>query len=231
MPPLERHNIGKMGWLRAAVMGANDGILSTASLVLGVAAANPTSRSAVLIAGIAGLAAGAGSMAVGEFVSVSSERDAEQADLALERRELKEDPEGELAELASIYMERGLSRHLALEVAHELTAGDALAAHARDELGITGHRMSRPILAAVSSFLAFAVGAVIPIASIAIPPTDIRSAVTIVVTILALAGLGTLGAVLGQAPWYRAAFRVSLGGAVVMALSFGIGRLVGTAVG
>lgn len=231
MPPLERHNVGKTAWLRAAVLGANDGILSTASLVLGVAAANPSSRSAVLIAGIAGLIAGAGSMAVGEYVSVSSQKDAEEVDLAMERRELIEDPDGELAELAGIYMDRGLSRHLALEVAKELTAEDALGAHARDELGITEITAARPLQAAVSSFLAFAVGAIIPIVSVAVPSSSWRAPVTVAVTIVALAALGATGAILGSASWKRAALRVSGGGVVAMALSSGIGHLLGTTVG
>ncbi len=211
------------------MLGANDGILSTAGLVLGVAAAN-ASTSAIATAGIAGLVAGALSMAAGEFVSVSSQRDVEVADLALERHELDQDPEGELRELADIYRDRGLSPELAQRVAEELSAGDRLAVHARDELGFDEETMARPVQAAWSSAVSFSLGAVVPLLAITLTPDAARITVTVGITLLALAGLGAVGARLGGAPLVRAAVRVAAWGAVAMALTYAIGAAVGTAV-
>ncbi len=227
--PEATHLVHRAGWLRAAVLGANDGIVSTASLVLGVAAAG-ASRSAIITAGVAGLAAGAMSMAAGEYVSVSSQRDVERADIERERLELAVDPEAELAELAAIYRDRGLSDELSWAVARELSAGDALAVHARDELGIDTHDLSRPFQAAWASAVAFSLGAAIPLLSISLMPASLRVAAAIVVTLIALAALGVAGAVLGGAPRIRAALRVVSWGAVAMAITMGIGALVGTAV-
>ncbi len=225
----EKHFSHRGGWLRAAVLGANDGILSTAGLVLGVAAAG-ASTSAIATAGVAGLVAGGLSMAAGEYVSVSSQRDAELADLRLEMRELESDPEGELAELAAIYAGRGLSPALALQVAQELTAGDALAVHARDELGIDENALARPLQAAWSSAVAFSLGAAVPLLTITLTPEAARIGLTVAVTLLALAALGGIGARLGGAPMERAALRVAAWGAVAMALTSAIGALVGAAV-
>ena len=228
-PHAEEHLSFRSNWLRAAVLGANDGILSTSSLVLGVAASG-ASGSAILTAGVAGLFAGAGSMAAGEYVSVSSQRDTENADLALEARELASDPEGELAELAGIYERRGLSPALAAEVAEALSAEDALEAHARDELGLADDRRARPLQAAGASALSFAVGAVLPLIAIGAFGSSVRVLACIVVTILALAGLGTLGARLGGAPELPAVARVVFWGAVAMGVTAAIGALVGSIV-
>jgi vacuolar iron transporter family protein len=228
-PHAEEHLSFRSNWLRAAVLGANDGILSTASLVLGVAASG-ASRSAIVTAGIAGLVAGAGSMAAGEYVSVSSQRDTEEADLRLETRELAEDPEGELAELTAIYEARGLKSELALEVATELMAHDALQAHARDELGLPEDRRARPLQAAGASALSFAVGAILPLLAIGLFGSSVRIAACVVVTILALGGLGTLGARLGGAPEIPALTRVVFWGVVAMGATSAIGALVGAAV-
>ncbi len=229
-PPYpERHLSHRAGWLRAAVLGANDGLVSTASLVLGVAAAG-ASRSTIVTTGIAGLVAGAMSMAAGEYVSVSSQRDTERADLARERRELYEQPDAELEELAGIYRSRGLSDDLAAEVARELSRGDRLRVHARDELGFELDNLARPFQAAWTSALSFAVGAAIPLLAIALGPATARVAAAAAVTLVALAGLGVTGARLGGAPTMRAAARVVLGGALAMAVTMAIGRLVGTAV-
>jgi vacuolar iron transporter family protein len=225
----EEHLSFRSNWLRAAVLGANDGILSTASLVLGVAASG-ASRSEIVTAGIAGLVAGAGSMAAGEYVSVSSQRDTEDADLRLEARELAADPEGELAELAAIYEARGLRPELAGEVAAALTASDALGAHARDELGLPEDRRAKPLQAAGASALSFAVGAILPLLAIGLFGSSIRIAACVVVTILALGGLGALGARLGGAPELPATMRVVFWGAVAMAATSAIGALVGAAV-
>ena len=225
----ERHLSHRAGWLRAAVLGANDGLVSTASLVLGVAAAG-ASRSTIVTTGIAGLVAGAMSMAAGEYVSVSSQRDTERADLARERRELYEQPDAELEELAGIYRSRGLSDDLAAEVARELSRGDRLRVHARDELGFELDNLARPFQAAWTSALSFAVGAAIPLLAIALVPATARVAAAAAVTLVALAGLGVTGARLGGAPTMRAAARVVLGGALAMAVTMAIGRLVGTAV-
>jgi VIT1/CCC1 family predicted Fe2+/Mn2+ transporter len=211
------------------VLGANDGILSTSSLVLGVAASG-ASGSAIVTAGVAGLFAGAGSMAAGEYVSVSSQRDTENADLRLEERELASDPAGELAELAGIYERRGLSPALAADVAAELSAHDALEAHARDELGLADDRRARPLQAAGASALSFAVGAVLPLLAIGIFGSSIRVVVCIAVTMLALAGLGALGARLGGAPEVPAVARVVFWGAVAIGVTSAIGALVGSVV-
>ncbi|MGN6274740.1 MAG: VIT1/CCC1 transporter family protein [Solirubrobacterales bacterium] len=204
-------------------------ILSTSSLVLGVAAAG-ASRSAIVTAGIAGLMAGAGSMAAGEYVSVSSQRDTEDADLRLERHELASDPEGELRELTGIYEGRGLKPELAAEVARGLTEHDALEAHARDELGLPEDRRARPLQAAGASALSFAVGALLPLLAIGVFGSSSRVVACIVVTLLALVGLGALGARLGGAPVPRAVLRVVFWGATAMAVTAGVGALVGTAV-
>jgi VIT1/CCC1 family predicted Fe2+/Mn2+ transporter len=225
----ERHLAHRAGWLRAAVLGANDGILSTASLVLGVAAAG-ASRAAIITAGVAGLVAGATAMAAGEYVSVSSQRDTELADLALERRELAATPEGERAELAAIWVARGLTRELAERVADELSAGDRFAAHARDELGIDPDNLAQPCQAAWTSAVAFAIGAAVPLVTIAVAPARARMAVAIAVALVALAVLGVAGARIGGAPTRRAALRVVLGGVCAMGVTIGIGTLVGTAI-
>jgi VIT1/CCC1 family predicted Fe2+/Mn2+ transporter len=210
------------------VLGANDGTVSTASLVLGVAAASASST-AIVTAGIAGLMAGALSMAAGEYVSVSSQRDSEEADLRLEERELAGDPGGELRELAAIYERRGLSPDLALQVAVALSDGGALAAHARDELGLSEQRRARPLQAAWASALAFSAGAILPLAAIGLIPRCARAAVCVAVTLVALALLGNTGARLGGAPRMRATLRSLAWGAVAMAATAGIGALVGTA--
>lgn len=208
------------------MLGANDGIVSTASLVLGVTASG-ASRAAIVTAGIAGLVAGALSMAAGEYVSVSSQRDAEQADLSLEARELLRDPEGELLELTEIYRRRGLPPALASEVARTLSRCGALAAHARDELGLDALRLARPLQAAWTSALAFSAGAAVPLAAVAVTPGSTRVGVTVAVTLLALGLLGDIGARLGGAPRRPAIIRVLVWGAVAMAVTAGIGGLVG----
>lgn len=224
----ERHLSTRANWLRAAVLGANDGLVSVSSLVLGVAAGG-ASRSAILLAGVAALVAGALSMAAGEYVSVSSQRDAEEADLRLEARELAADPEGELRELAAIYEGRGLDPPLARRVAEELSRADGLAAHARDELGLAEERLARPWQAAWASAASFTAGASVPVLC-ALAPAGARAALVVVLTLAALALLGALGARLGGAPMARAAARVVLWGAGAMALTAAIGALVGTAV-
>jgi vacuolar iron transporter family protein len=225
----ELHLSGRSNWLRAAVLGANDGIVSTASLVLGVAAAG-ASGSEIVTAGIAGLAAGALSMAAGEYVSVSSQRDTELADLRVEERELQDDPEGELRELTLIYQRRGLTRSLAREVAIALTAHGALAAHARDELGLDEERLARPLQAAWASAVSFSTGALLPLVAIGVTPAGARIIVCIVVTLVALVLLGAIGARLGGADRVRPAIRVLAWGAAAMAVTSGIGALVGAAV-
>ena len=225
----EIHLGGRSNWLRAAVMGANDGIVSTASLVLGVAASG-AAAAAVVTAGIAGLVAGALSMAAGEYVSVSSQRDTELADLRVEELEIAADPEGELHELAMIYERRGLRPELAHEVASELTRRDALAAHARDELGLEDERRARPLQAAWASALSFSAGALLPLIAIGITPAGARIATCIAVTLIALALLGDLGARLGGARRLRAATRVLVWGAIAMAVTSAIGAAVGAAV-
>ena len=225
----ERHRTDRIGWLRAAVLGANDGILSTASLVVGVAAAH-ASRDAVLVAGVAGLVAGSMSMAAGEYVSVSSQADTERADLARERKELKEDNEGEHKELASIYVSRGLDPLLAQQVAGQLMAHDALAAHARDELGIFGNFTARPVQAALASAVTFCAGAAMPLLIVLIFPATRLVPIVFGTTLVFLAGLGMLGALAGGAPMVRAAVRVTFWGALAMGLTALVGALFGTIV-
>ena len=221
---------GRASWLRATVLGANDGILSTGALLLGVASADG-SRSAVLTAGVAGLVAGAASMAMGEYVSVSSQKDAETAEQAVEERELSADPAGELAELTAIYESRGVSPDLAAAVATELMESDALGAHLRDELGQTEVSRARPIQAAVTSFFSFAVGAAIPLLVAAISGDGARSIAIVLATLVGLVMLGALAARLGGAGIAKGALRVGVGGAIALALTFGVGSLFGTAVG
>ncbi|HET9022408.1 MAG TPA: VIT family protein [Ornithinibacter sp.] len=221
---------GRLNWLRAGVLGANDGIVSTAGLVIGVAAAT-TERGVVLTAGLAGLAAGAMSMAVGEYVSVSTQRDSEQALIAKEVRELREEPEAELAELAGLYAAKGLTPALALEVAQQLTAHDALGAHAEAELGIDPHNFTNPWHAAWASLVAFTVGALLPLVAILLPPVAWRVPVTVVAVVLALGGTGWVSARLGDADAGRATVRVVIGGLLAMGVTYAIGALVGTQVG
>ena len=223
----EVHLSHRSNWLRAAVLGANDGILSTASLVLGVAASG-ASGAAIVTAGVAGLVAGALSMAAGEYVSVSSQRDAERADMRLEERELRRDPPGELRELAGIYEQRGLPPALASEVAATLSRRGALRAHARDELGLDEERLARPFQAAWTSALSFSAGAALPLLAVAVAPAPARVGATVVVTLIALGLLGDLGARLGGAPRRPRDVRVVAWGAVAMAVTAGIGALVGT---
>lgn len=223
----EWHRSQRIGWLRAAVLGANDGVISTASLMVGVAATGSTS-SAVLTAGIAGLAAGAMSMAAGEYVSVQSQADTERADIAKEMKELATQPGLEQAELAAIYRRRGLDHELAGRVAEQLMAKDALGAHVRDELGITETLRARPVQAALASAASFAAGALIPIAATLLAPGR-ASTVTIATTLLALLGLGGLAAHAGGSPVVRSAVRVAFWGALAMALTAAIGRLFGSA--
>lgn len=221
---------GRLNWLRAGVLGANDGIVSTAGLVIGVAAAT-ADRGVVLTAGLAGLAAGAMSMAVGEYVSVSTQRDTEQALIAKEVRELHEEPEAELAELADLYAAKGLTPALALEVAEQLTAHDALGAHAEAELGIDPHNFTNPWHAAWASMVAFTVGALLPLLAIVLPPLGWRIPVTVVAVVLALASTGWVSARLGDADAGRATVRVVIGGLIAMGVTYAIGALVGTQVG
>jgi VIT1/CCC1 family predicted Fe2+/Mn2+ transporter len=222
----EFHRIERVGWLRAVVLGANDGLISTASLVMGVSAAQ-LGTGAVITAGLAGLVGGALSMAAGEYVSVSSQADSEGADLARERQELAEAPEAEHRELAGIYVQRGLSRDLAERVATELTAHDALAAHARDELGITEGSRAKPVLAAGASALSFASGALLPLLLALSWPAAQRSAAIFVGSLLMLMALGALGARLGGAPRLRAALRVGFWGVVAMGITGLVGRMFG----
>jgi VIT1/CCC1 family predicted Fe2+/Mn2+ transporter len=226
----ERHFMERIGWLRAAVLGANDGIVSTAALIVGVAAAH-SSRSAILLAGFAGLAAGAMSMAAGEYVSVSSQSDTEKADLARERKELAELPEAELSELTGIYVQRGLDPALAKQVAEQLTAHDAFAAHARDELGITDAQAARPIQAALASALTFSVGAALPLVLAALVPARWLIAIVSVGSLLCLALLGTVAAHAGGASPLRGAVRVTFWSALALAITAGVGRLFGTTAG
>jgi VIT1/CCC1 family predicted Fe2+/Mn2+ transporter len=225
----EEHRSSRVGWLRAAVLGANDGIVSTASLVIGVAAAD-SSRSAVMTAGFAGLIAGAMSMGVGEYISVSSQRDTELADLRLEAEALEAHPEAELRELAMIYERRGLEKQLAREVAKQLHEHDRLGAHARDELGITEMAQARPLQAAWTSAASFTVAAILPLVAVGLAPRASRVAVTAIVALIALALLGVLGAKAGGAPWRRGMLRVVIGGGLAMALTAAIGLLVGAVV-
>jgi VIT1/CCC1 family predicted Fe2+/Mn2+ transporter len=225
----ESHLVSRIGWLRAAVLGANDGIVSTASLIVGVASAS-AATSDVLVAGVAGLVAGAMSMAAGEYVSVSSQSDTEQADLARERTELATQPEFEREELAKIYIDRGVSPDLAHEVADQLMARDALGAHARDELGISEVTTARPIQAALTSAATFAVGAAMPLAMVLVMPRETLVIGVSVASLLFLALLGAIGARAGGANVMKATLRVSFWGALAMALTAGIGALFGTVV-
>jgi VIT1/CCC1 family predicted Fe2+/Mn2+ transporter len=225
----EHHATGRVGWLRAAVLGANDGIVSTASLVVGVAAAG-SSKEAILLSGVAGLVAGAMSMAAGEYVSVHSQADAEKADLAKERAELRDEPEAELRELQNIYVQRGLEPALAKKVAEQLTAKDALGAHARDELGITEEQAPRPIQAAISSAGSFVAGAAVPLAAVALTLREQLLPVVAVVTLVLLGLLGGLAARAGNAPMGKAAGRVLFWGAFALGITAGIGKLFGTVV-
>ena len=222
------HRIGRGGWLRAAVLGADDGVVSTASLIIGVGSAS-VSTGAVLAAGIAGMVAGALSMAAGEYVSVCSQRDVEEADIALERRQLRENPAGELDELVGIYVKRGLDRELAQKVAEQLSARGRLKAHLRDELGLSNSFRARPFQAAMVSAASFASLAILPILAFALAPSPLRLAIVALTSLAALAGLGALGAALGGAPRLRAAARVLLGGGLAMAVSALIGRALGLA--
>lgn len=223
----ERHRTERIGWLRAAVLGANDGILSTASLVLGVAAAEAT-RSSILVAGAAGLVAGAMSMAAGEYVSVSSQADTERADLARERGELATNPAAEREELVKIYMERGLASDLAYQVADQLMAHDALGAHARDELGISAALQARPVQAAFTSALTFATGAALPLLLVLVMPANRLAPAVAGISLICLALLGGLAASVGGARVLVAAIRVVFWGALAMGLTAGIGALFGT---
>jgi vacuolar iron transporter family protein len=220
----------KLNWLRAAVLGANDGIVSVAGIVVGVAAAT-AERQPVFTAGIAGLAAGALSMAVGEYVSVSTQRDTERAMLSMERQELKLQPEVELDELTGLYEKRGLTHETALKVAEELTAHDSLAAHAEVELHIDPEELTNPWQAAISSAVSFTLGAILPLIAILVPPSSVRILVTVVAVLIALAITGWVSARLGGANPLRPTLRVTVGGALAMAITFGIGHLVGATVG
>ena len=225
----EGHGGTRIGLLRAVVLGANDGIISTACLVLGVAAAS-ASRSAILTVGLAGLVAGAASMALGEYISVSSQRDAEDANIAKEKWELANVPEHELEELTAIYVHKGLNPDLARQVAEELTAGDALKIHLAEELGISEHSRAQPIEAMVGSAAAFAVGAAVPLVAIAISSTSNRIVVTIAIVVVALLGLGAAGARAGGAHPVRPIVRVVLGGLVAIGLTMAVGKLFGTSI-
>ena len=225
----EYHLVDRIGWLRAAVLGANDGIVSTASLIVGVAAA-AAAPGDILIAGVAGLVAGAMSMAAGEYVSVSSQSDTEQADLARERKELKDSPKFEREELAQIYVTRGLDHALALKVADQLMAKDALGAHARDELGISEISTARPIQAALTSAATFAIGAAMPLAMVLVSPANRLVLIVSLASLGFLALLGAAGAKAGGADIMRATVRVTFWGALAMGLTAGIGALFGTIV-
>lgn len=222
----ERHKRLRTGWLRAAVLGSNDAIVSTAGLMMGVAATSASSQS-IFVAGVAGMFAGAMSMAAGEYVSVSSQSDAEEADIAMEAKELDEDPEAELKELAGIYHSRGLDRALAMQVAKQLTANDPLTAHLRDELGIEDHQRAQPLQAAWVSAASFAVFALIPILAVLVSPARFRMEMLALITLASLAGLGALGGKLSGSSMTRAALRVTVGGALALAVTYGIGRALG----
>lgn len=226
MRHLERHRTSRIGWLRAAVLGANDGIVSTSSLVLGVAASGATSQN-ILIAGVAGLVAGAMSMAAGEYVSVSSQADTEAADLDRERQELATMPEAEHAEMTAIYVQRGLDEELAAQVATQLMARDALGAHARDELGISETVTARPVQAALASAATFAVGAALPLLVVLLAPASVLLWAVAISSLLFLALLGSLAAATGGSPVLKAAVRVTFWGALAMALTAGVGALFG----
>ncbi len=225
----EAHLIERIGWLRAAVLGANDGLISTASLIVGVAAASP-SRNEILVAGVAGLVAGAMSMAAGEYVSVSSQSDTEEADMARERKELAEQPAAELDELSKIYEARGVEPALARKVAEQMMAKDAFAAHARDELGIAAHTVARPVQAALTSAATFAAGACFPLAVAMLSPASHIAWIVSLACLFGLAALGAIGARAGGAGVMKPTLRVVFWGAVAMAATAAIGSLVGRAV-
>ena len=226
----EQHRSGRAGWLRAAVLGSDDAIVSVSSLMIGVAASS-ASMEAILLAGVAGLVAGAMSMAVGEYVSVSSQRDAEQADVERETRELASRPQAELNELALIYVKRGLEKELAMKVAEQLSTHDRLGAHLRDELGIDQASLARPMQAAWISAASFAAFAVVPIVALLVSPAALRIPVIAALSLVSLAALGAFGGHLGGAPLGRAALRVTIGGALAMAVTAAIGRIFGVAIG
>jgi VIT1/CCC1 family predicted Fe2+/Mn2+ transporter len=231
LPHRERHRFERIGWLRAAVLGANDGIVSTASLMIGVAVSSAaTSTSTIAVAGLAGLAAGAMSMAVGEYVSVSSQRDTENADIRKEEAELQRSPDSELNELTHIYVQRGLEPELARSVAEQLTIADPLGAHLRDELGITHATKARPWQAAFVSVVSFSLGAAIPLLALAVAGTSNRIAAIAGSALVVLAVTGGIGGRLGGAPVGRAALRVLIGGGAAMAITALVGDLIGTAV-
>jgi len=227
---VELHRSGRAGWLRAAVLGSDDAVVSTASLMIGVAASSAP-KMTILIAGVAGLVAGAMSMAVGEYVSVSSQRDAEQADIGLEKQELAAEPQAELQELAMIYVKRGLDEELAMKVAEQLSARDRLGAHMRDELWINQASLARPLQAAWISAASFASFAVVPIVGLLVAPPASRIPVIAALSLVSLAALGAYGGYLGGAPLGRAALRVTLGGALAMIITALIGRILGVSVG
>jgi len=222
----EQHRSGRAAWLRAAVLGADDAIVSTASLMIGVAA-SAASREVILVSGVAGLVAGAMSMAVGEFVSVSSQRDAERADIEREAHELATQPQAEMLELASLYEARGVEKALARQVAEQLSAHDRLGAHLRDELGIDTRSLARPMQAAWISAASFSAFAVVPIAALLVAPVTVRIPAIAGLSLVSLAALGAFGGHLGGAPLGRAALRVTAGGALAMAATAAIGRLLG----
>ena len=226
----ETHAVTRIGWLRAAILGANDGIVSTASLIAGVAAAG-ASQSSILVTGTAGLVAGAMSMAAGEYVSVSSQGDAEKSDVELEKRHLAADPEFELEELTLIYQERGLDRALAEQVAVQLTEHNAFDTHLRDELGMTDAMAARPVQAAAASAASFAIGAALPLATVLVDRGDTLPLTVSAASLLFLAILGALGAWAGNAPMLRPVIRVTFWGAMAMAVTIAIGSLLGTTVG
>ena len=221
----------RLNWLRAGVLGANDGIVSISALVVGVAAVDPSNVTAILIAGIAGLAAGAISMALGEFVSVSSQRDSELALIHKEKRELEEEPERELAELAAIYRAKGLTAATAKKVAEELTAHDVVKAHLDAELHIREEHISNPLHAAISSAVSFLAGAVLPLLAVLLAPDAWRIPATVIAVIVALGITGGVGAFIGGSPMPRSILRVTIGGALALAITYVIGALLGTSVG
>jgi vacuolar iron transporter family protein len=226
----EMHRSGRAGWLRAAVLGSDDAIVSTASIMIGVAASS-ASKGTILVAGIAGLVAGAMSMAVGEYVSVSSQRDAQRADIKRENLELSVQPQAELQELAMIYEKRGLDKELAMNVAQQLSAHDRLGAHMRDELGIDQTSLSRPLQAAWISAVSFAMFAGVPVIALLIAPAALRIPLIAALSLLSLSALGAFGGHLGGAPLGRAALRVTLGGALAMTVTAIIGRILGVSMG
>ena len=225
----ENHLIERIGWLRAAVLGANDGLISTSSLIVGVAAATTASHD-ILIAGVAGLVAGAMSMAAGEYVSVSSQADTEEADMARERHELATQPEAELAELAAIYEQRGVAPDLARQVAEQMMSKNAFEAHARDELGLASHVMARPVQAAITSAVTFATGAALPLIVALLAPTGMVAWAVSIACLIGLAALGTIGALAGGASVWKATIRVVFWGIVAMASTATIGSLLGRAI-